>query len=148
MHMERDMKTALVVGIFTLFGAILGASMPYFYSVFSPSEATNLVDKGNDFYFLGEYNKAIECFNKAIDLNPKSEKAWANKGNALIKLGKYNEALQACDKAIKINPKSSIAWFNKGYAFIKLGDPVEANQAYDMAIEINPLVSRQISNVG
>jgi tetratricopeptide (TPR) repeat protein len=37
-------------------------------------------DKGNSLIKLGEYNEAIECFDKAIRIDPNYADAWDNKG--------------------------------------------------------------------
>jgi tetratricopeptide (TPR) repeat protein len=38
--------------------------------------------KGNILYKLGRYEEAIECYNKAIEIEPLFVKAWYNKKNA------------------------------------------------------------------
>jgi tetratricopeptide (TPR) repeat protein len=62
----------------------------------------NWFDKGLALGELGKYHEAIECFNKAIEINPHYEYAWNNKGVALDKLGKYHEATECFNKAIEI----------------------------------------------
>ena len=58
---------------------------------------------------LGKYNKAVEAFNKAIDLFSKTNKinekkiwAWNYKGWALSKLGRYNTAIECYDEALSL----------------------------------------------
>jgi len=41
---------------------------------------------------LGESQKALQCFEKAIELDPKYASAWYNKGMALKSLGRATEA--------------------------------------------------------
>src|SRR6187431_1350964 len=50
--------------------------------------------KGYDFIKLGEYEKAIECHNKAIELDCNNINAWNDKGIALYFLGRYEEAIE------------------------------------------------------
>jgi len=77
--------------------------------------------KGLDLSEAGKYQEALECFEKAIEINPKEEIAWYNKGVALTNLGKHQEALECFEKAIEINPNYEKAWYNKGVALTNLG---------------------------
>jgi tetratricopeptide (TPR) repeat protein len=50
-------------------------------------------EEGDRFLGLGEYERAIECYNKAIELNSGDAVAWFGKGKACYKLGRYKEAI-------------------------------------------------------
>lgn len=47
---------------------------------------------GNDLFASGKKTRAIECYDKAIVLNPKYKKPYLNKGMALVELGHDEEA--------------------------------------------------------
>jgi tetratricopeptide (TPR) repeat protein len=47
---------------------------------------------GNDLFTSGKKSRAIECYDKAILLNPKYKKPYLNKGMALVELGRDEEA--------------------------------------------------------
>jgi Flp pilus assembly protein TadD len=68
-----------------------------------------------------KYNEAVECFNKALEIDPKNGMIWTNKGLAVHKLGKYNEAVECFNKALEINPKNALAWYTKGLDLVDLG---------------------------
>lgn len=71
---------------------------------YSPSSAQNHNNLG-DVYARGEdYNKAIEEFNKAIEINPRYADAYHNLGNTLLALGKIDEAEQSYQRALEFNP--------------------------------------------
>jgi tetratricopeptide (TPR) repeat protein len=53
---------------------------------------------------LGEYEEALRCSDKAIELNPNLVHGWNSKGFALNRLGKYKEAIECYDRAIEIGP--------------------------------------------
>ena len=50
-------------------------------------------------YILGRYEEAIECFDRALEINPNFAEAWNNKGNVLDELGRYEEAVESKGKA-------------------------------------------------
>jgi len=87
---------------------------------------SNLYNRGVDFYYKGNYELALEAFDKAIEIKPDDAKTWSNKGVALGKLGRYDDALKAFDKAIEIKPEDAEAWYNKACIYSLRGDKVDA----------------------
>ena len=62
-------------------------------------------NRGNILYAMDEYEKALEAFEKALDLNPYVVDTWVNKGTVMWKaMGDREGALAAFDKALEINP--------------------------------------------
>lgn len=70
--------------------------------------------EGNKYFFKREYDKALECYDKAIDIEPYDSDVWYNKGCALEGIKKYDEAIRCYDNAIDIEPHYSNAWYAKG----------------------------------
>lgn len=76
-----------------------------------PNNSKNLDDPvywknaGNDFFNKNQYKEAIECYYKAIELNPEYIDAWNNLGYSFSKIGKTEEAEKCRDriKQIKSN---------------------------------------------
>jgi tetratricopeptide (TPR) repeat protein len=58
----------------------------------------NWREEGDRFFDLGEYERAIECYNKAIESNSEDVVAWLGKGKACYKLGRYKEAIDCFGK--------------------------------------------------
>jgi tetratricopeptide (TPR) repeat protein len=52
----------------------------------------------------GEYKEAIECFDKAIELNPNYAMAYSDRGIVYEKLKKYERAIEDYNKAIALDP--------------------------------------------
>jgi hypothetical protein len=59
-------------------------------------------NKGNTYAKLGEYQKAIECYSKVLEIDPKYCDAWNNIGYCLTKLGKCDDAEFCKNKIIQI----------------------------------------------
>ena len=87
---------------------------------------------------LGKYQQAIECFDKAIEINPNDVNIWNSKGTAFHYQSKYQQAIECFDKAIEINPNDADAWYNKGVALHYLTKHKDAIECYDKALTINP----------
>jgi ribosomal protein S12 methylthiotransferase accessory factor len=61
------------------------------------------------FYKLGEYRQAVECFEKAIELDPGSGIDYANLGINLLRLGHKQEAAYVLKQALDLDPSLDFA---------------------------------------
>src|SRR5918995_772954 len=91
---------------------------------------------------LGEYDKAIECAEKAADVQALKERAadvLALKGEALSYKGVYKGAIVFAEKAIEEDKDRTNAYarFVKGYAIDYSGYHDKAIEYYDEAIAID-----------
>jgi len=87
---------------------------------------------------LGEYEKALDLLDKALEINPNHIHALNNKGRALLELDKTEEAIVWFDKALEVNPEYIPALHNKGLILLELGKYEEAMVWFDKALEVNP----------
>src|SRR3989338_5045682 len=101
-------------------------------------EAWEWCNKGVSLSKLGRHQEAIDCYDKALEINTRSAKAWGTKGFILSKLGKHQEAITCYDRALEIDPRFADAWVHKGYTIYELGKRQEAIACYDKALEIEP----------
>jgi tetratricopeptide (TPR) repeat protein len=74
---------------------------------------------------LKNINGSIECYNKAIDIEPKVE-LFLEKAKVLRKFGRYKDTLECFDKVLSLDPKNIRAWFRKGIVLFKLAKNEEA----------------------
>ena len=101
----------------------------------SPSDYLML---GNVEYKKANFTKAIEFYEKAIEIKPDFALAWNNKGVTLDDLNRLDEALKAYEKTIEIKPDDVKAWDNKGVTLGKLDRHDEALKSFEKTIEIKP----------
>ena len=66
---------------------------------------------------MGDYNRAIETFEKALKLAPEDKEIWNNLGYTYFCAGHLTRAVECFDKALEIDPRYKNAWYNKGYAY-------------------------------
>lgn len=82
--------------------------------------------------------RALNCFDKAINLNVKMIAAWFNRGCVLFDLGQENDALDCFEKALDLDPKNAQLWFLAGIALFKLNKVQKAIKSFQHAIEYRP----------
>lgn len=66
---------------------------------------------------LERYEEAIATFDKVIELNPNSYKAWNYRGYILVNLERDEEALDSFDRALNIHPKAAEVYYNKAICY-------------------------------
>jgi tetratricopeptide (TPR) repeat protein len=80
-----------------------------------------LNDKGVFLMNIGRFDSALQCLDKAIEMDPKLGAAWNNKGIALGQTGKYEEAIDCFEQAAMLNTTDAWPLFNKGLALFNMG---------------------------
>ena len=69
----------------------------------------------------GNYQKAIDCWTKAMTLGPVTASTLANRADCLLKIKKPCAAINDCTEALRINPDSAKALRCRGMAYRYIG---------------------------
>jgi tetratricopeptide (TPR) repeat protein len=77
------------------------------------SDYKNYVDEGIGLIHSGEYEKAIECFDKSIELKKDWEIPYFYRAVGYQALEKFDDAMIDYTKALSINDKMVDAYYNK-----------------------------------
>ncbi|WP_406661621.1 DEAD/DEAH box helicase [Methanolobus sp. ZRKC3] len=85
-----------------------------------------------------DHEKAFECFEAALQINPNNATALLNKGINCMYLGQNKMALFCFNKLIKMGYRQSIVWKQKGLAMSRLGDHKGAIASFDEALKLKP----------
>ncbi|MEG4836671.1 tetratricopeptide repeat protein [Microcoleus sp. B9-D4] len=105
--------------------------------VTSRGEARDWVEKGRCLNSLERYDEALECLEKAIEIDSNYARAWANRGDVLESLKRYDEALVSYDKALELDENDPWHWAKRGYLLNNLKHYEEALESFDRAIELD-----------
>lgn len=70
--------------------------------------------------------KAIECFDKTIELDPRNTNAYINLGGVYGKLKKHKEALGALRKALELEKNNPKIYYNIAMVYLNIGNNKEA----------------------
>jgi tetratricopeptide (TPR) repeat protein len=86
----------------------------------------------------GEIERAIECYKKAIWIDPANAEAHYNFGNIYLAQDRPAEAAGEYEKAIKAKPNYSKAYANLGIALSWMGKHDEGMENFRRAAKIDP----------
>jgi tetratricopeptide (TPR) repeat protein len=111
------------------------------------SKANELLESGNSSLARGEFQRAFDEFNRAVELQANSARARERRAAAFAQMKKYKQALNDCNEAVRIDPKFAAAYFARGQVHKCLGEPQKAladfTQAIDYGLErVDILVAR------
>jgi tetratricopeptide (TPR) repeat protein len=128
--MKRLSISLLVLGLFTIF--------IFPYHSYAQLNQYRYFHRGKRYLELGEYDKAIQDFTQAIELEKRYVFAYAERGLAWEMKGSHEKALEDYNKALEINPEYSIAFKYRGFTWQEMGEYAKAINDYNKAIELDP----------
>ena len=97
---------------------------------------------------MANVTKAIELFNEALKLNPKSTEAMLNMGATLKDIGEIDNAIKYYINAIKIDENCFNAYGNLGCSYTSIGDYEKAIEYFKSGIQIAPNDPSLFANMG
>jgi len=86
--------------------------------------------RGTICYLSSQGSTAIPHYNRAIELNPASAKAYNNRGGAYLALGEQAKAVSDFNKALELNPEYASAYQNLANAYLDSGQHTAAVTDY------------------
>ena len=89
-----------------------------------------------------EANRALESFERALQLNPAYVPARLNAGNALLTLGNPTAAREQFREVLRQQPGNAVALNSLGLALFRLGKKTEALSRFEESIRRDPCVRR------
>jgi len=72
-------------------------------------KAAEIAEKGRQEYNTGLYDMAARLFEKALELDPRNQKALYSLGNTYYKLKRMKQALAKWNACIRVDPQNPIA---------------------------------------
>lgn len=119
------------------FSVLFFMLLPFILSAQSLREKVN---EGNEHYYAGEYEQAVNKYKDALLDEPLNDKILFNEADALYKMQKYEEALDGFQKVLgsKDLMLASKAHFNIGNAYFQQNKLPQSIESYKKALELNP----------
>jgi len=102
------------------------------------SEILTHFNLGVQFYNQRQFSKAIQAYQKVVQLDPTYIEAYNNLGIISQEIGDFERAFEAFQKSIEINPQYEKGHNNLGILLYLKGRNEEALEAFQKALAINP----------
>src|ERR1700678_1820107 len=128
--------SAALAGMFlAAFG--LFATAPQTPAKANPAEAARLNNLGAAYMNQQLFQKGLDSFQHAEQLDPKLTIARLNEGIAFLNLQKIDEAKAALEDALRRDPKNPAAWYNLGLLAKNTGDAQAAIDSFQHVTELD-----------
>ncbi|MBC8112367.1 MAG: tetratricopeptide repeat protein, partial [Verrucomicrobia bacterium] len=93
------------------------------------SQAEYYFAEGMKFFILESYSKAIDLFQRSLEINPESSGTNYTIADALARLGRYDDALKYAEKALKLDESNK-------YFYVLLAQIYERQKKYNAAVKV------------
>jgi len=94
-------------------------------------------EQGNQFFKNKDYNKAIDAYTKAINLNPMDPTYYGNRAACYLAMHQLEKCVDDSNDAINLDPNFVKGWVRKGRALYYLGRFKEAKQSLQKARDLD-----------
>lgn len=106
------------------------------------------IERGQLYFQLHEFDKAIRDFDRALSIDKSLQKAYFERGMALARNGQIEEGIKDLSYFIKHNPKSSLAYTKRGVRYIWAGKLNLAKKDLIQAVKLNNKNSEAHDDLG
>jgi len=103
----------------------------------APQRSDLLAALGESYFMAGKVDKAIEKFQKLIELDP-SARSYVFLGISYRHLGRFDEAKRYFQDGLKLDPHNSACLFNLGFIAERQGDSAQAEAMFQQALHSSP----------
>lgn len=90
--------------------------------------------EGDRHYEQGEYNKALDAYNKYLKVYPRNKKTLYNRARTYEQLGNIENAKKDLDKLLELDPKHLMGRITLGELEFKVADYKRAFYEFDLAV--------------
>ena len=111
-------------------------------------DAEVFYNRGKELFASGQFDEALENFNRAIELKPDYFEAYTNCGVVLSGSGQFDKAIENFNEAIRLKPDLAVAYSNRGNALSEIGKTEEALASYHKAVLLKPDYANALYNRG
>ncbi|MBN3040374.1 MAG: tetratricopeptide repeat protein [Candidatus Omnitrophica bacterium] len=101
-------------------------------------EYTVSLFKGAYYFLNNQFEKAVEVYKKALDINPEASEIYYNLASSYYFLGDEKDAIFYFEKLVKTDPEDMDVLFNLGSIYYSLEDHKKAIYYFEKLLELFP----------
>ena len=101
-------------------------------------------NRANTYAEKGDYDRAIEGYTEAIQLNPDYVYAYYNRGSVYREKEDYDRAIEDFTTAIDLKPDLVEAYYNRGVAYYERREFAQSIEDYSKTIDLKPESCRSL----
>jgi tetratricopeptide (TPR) repeat protein len=114
----------------------------------NPDDVSLLIKRGVVYFFIHEYNLAIDDLSNAINLNPDCAEAFYYRSYIYDELKIYDKAIEDYTAMLMLNSGNTEVLNNRGLIYDKLEAYDKAIEDYTAAIKLDPQYAQAYNNRG
>lgn len=126
-------KKRLIVSFISVFLVLL-----FFSRGICRTEADVHFEKGVDYINQGDYQQAIEEFNRVISIDSEYVDAYCGIGIVYLNQKNYKKAIETFEKATALDPDEPIAYYLLGRAYKEIMNYEQAISAWNKFLALHP----------
>lgn len=108
-----------------------------------PKNVNALIQLGNLYFDIDQFNQAIETYSKALEVDPKNVDVRTDMGIMYRKKGDYDRAIAEFKRAAELDPKHVNSRYNLGVVLLHdKGDIKGAIKAWEDYLKVDPASPR------
>ena len=107
----------------------------------------DLFKEGSDSIKSGDFAKAADIFNQALDIEPDNHELLYGRAYALREQQQYEETLEILNKITRLQPDFKWAWYDIGLIYGLQDQYQKSIEAYTEALRIDPDFSDAQTNL-
>lgn len=145
---EEKIRRIAQISFGTLFILSFTAINFLCFNIIKDKDSADRNSSGWALFKKGEFDLAIEEFNKAIEIKPNYAEAFNNLGQAYDKKADFERTIKNFKKAIERKPDFVEAFNNRGLVYFRKDDMAHAIEDFDKAIKFKPNYAEAYNNRG
>jgi len=104
----------------------------------SSKQAEDMKEKGNAEFKKGNYEKAIEFYTYATEMDPNNHVFYTNRAMCYAAMKKWDKSLRDAETSVKLKKDWEKGHYRRGMALQNLGKLQEAVQAFSECVKLSP----------
>jgi tetratricopeptide (TPR) repeat protein len=93
--------------------------------------------RGTCYYKLGQLEKAVADFSRAVEIDSTLEEAWSFRGEVYSSMDRHDKAIADFSTAIRLSPTNTSHWRNRGYEYNTLRQYNKAIADFSKTIQLD-----------